>query len=100
MRLFTGILEISLQTHFKVAKISENTIENEYWDEGKFLSEKMDKLWQHLNPELYCIFWYMDVRDFHYPEQLYSKEIKKLQIAEKKNKQEESNLKKLRHELD
>lgn len=45
---------------------------------------KKEDLWRHLRPELYCIFWYLDIRDLAVPRKLYEDEIKSVQNQIKK----------------
>ena len=70
------MLDLSWQSRLDTALSSENTDDNDYWDEMAFLQTKKTELWCHLRPELYCIFWYLDIRDLLVPKILYEDEIK------------------------
>ena len=58
-----------------MARSSEATTDNDYWDEIKYLETKKEDLWVHLKPELYCIFWNMSIQNLTVPEKLYKEEI-------------------------
>ena len=66
---------------------SENTTDNDYWDEMSYVTTKKDDLWKHLKPEFYCIFWYMNIQSLLVPEKAYKELIKKVsdQIKELNN---------------
>ena len=58
---FKDVLDLSIQSRFDQAMSSENTQDNDYWDEIQFVQAKKEDLWLHLKPELYCIFWYINI---------------------------------------
>ena len=45
---------------------------------------KKEDMWQVLKPELYCIFWYMNIQSLCVPDKLYKEEIKSLSEQIKK----------------
>jgi len=73
---FKEVLDLSTQSRLDVALTSENSIDNDYWDEMGYVVAKKEDMWRHLKPELYCIFWYMNIQSILVPEQLYKDEIK------------------------
>lgn len=72
---FKKVLDYSWQSRLDVARTSEATQDNGYWDEIKYVETKKEDLWVHLKPELYCIFWYMSIQNLTVPEKLYKEEI-------------------------
>jgi len=42
------------------------------------LTTKKEDLWVHLKPELYTIFWYMNIQNLTVPDKLYNEEIKSI----------------------
>ena len=50
---------------------SENTQDNDYWDEMSYVKAKKEDLWKYLKPEFYCIFWYMNIQNLLVPDKLY-----------------------------
>ena len=78
------MLDLSVQSRIEAAMASENTEDNEYWDELGFLKTRKEDVWQMLKPELYCIFWYMNIQNLIVPEKLYKEEIKSLSEQIKK----------------
>ena len=85
---FKNVLDYSLQSRIDVALESENAQDNEYWDELKFVTTRKEDAWKILKPELYCIFWYMNIQSLLVCEKEYRDEIKKVteQIEQLKNK--------------
>ena len=75
---------MSITSRLEAALASENTEDNDYWDETKFLMTKKEDMWQVLKPELYCIFWYMNIQSLCVPDKLYKEEIKSLSEQIKK----------------
>ena len=69
---------MSMQSRIDVAQNCEDTADNDYWDEIKFVSMKKEELWKHLRPELYTIFWYMNIQNLIVPEKLYKELIKSI----------------------
>jgi len=51
---------------------------SEYFDESKYLHEKLGGVWDAISPELYAIFWYMQLQDISVPKERYDEEITKL----------------------
>ena len=78
------MLDLSITSRLEAALASENTEDNDYWDETKFLMTKKEDMWQVLKPELYCIFWYMNIQSLCVPDKLYKEEIKSLSEQIKK----------------
>lgn len=52
--------------------------ESEYWDEKAYLNIKKNEIWKYLKPELYAIFWYLQLKDILVPEKTYREEINKI----------------------
>lgn len=42
------------------------------------MSNKKKDIWKYLKPELYAIFWYLQLKDILVPEKTYKDEINKL----------------------
>ena len=59
--MFKEVLDLSSQTRIDAALSSQNTIDNDYWDEMTYVTTKKEELWKHLKPEFYAIFWYMNL---------------------------------------
>lgn len=74
--IFKDVLDLSSQSRIDVALKSENTTDNDYWDEMTYVTVKKEDLWKHLKPEFYCIFWYMNIQSLLVPEKLYKDQIK------------------------
>ena len=89
-----------MQSRLDAALSSENTQDNDYWDEIKFVTTKKDDLWRHLKPELYCIFWYMNIQNLYVPEKLYKDEIKSIADQIKKLSDQVNQLKSSKLPLD
>lgn len=81
---FKNVLDLSMESRLDKALNSENTQDNDYWDEIAFIKSKKEDLWLHLKPELYCIFWYINIQSLHVPEKLYREEIKAVTDSIKK----------------
>ena len=75
---FKEALDLNWQSRLDTALTSENTADNDYWDEIKFITTKKEDVWCHLKPELYCIFWYMNIQNLYVPDKLYKDEIKRV----------------------
>ena len=58
-----------MQSRIDIALVSENSLENDYWDEHQFLITRKEDAWKILKPELYCIFWYMNIQNLMVCEQ-------------------------------
>ena len=82
------------------ALTSENTADNDYWDEIKFITTKKEDVWCHLKPELYCIFWYMNIQNLYVPDKLYKDEIKRVGDQVKKLNEQTNLLKANKMPLD
>lgn len=63
------MLDYSIQSRVDIAMESESSLENDYWDELKFINTRKDDVWKILKPELYCIFWYMNIQNLVVSEQ-------------------------------
>lgn len=44
---------------------------HEYFDERLYTRSKRHDLWQALNPQLYTVFWYMNLQQLVVPEEIY-----------------------------
>ena len=60
---FKRVLDYSMDSRLEIATGSQNAIDNEYWDEIKFIQVRKDDLWKSLKPEIYFIFWYMSIQN-------------------------------------
>ena len=44
-----------------VAQTDESAIENEYFDEYKYMQQKLTEAETSINPNLYTVFWYLSL---------------------------------------
>ena len=76
---FKMVLDYHLKARIEVSSKNEAALDNEYFDEHKFMAAKGDgSVWNFLQPELYCIFWYIGLQNLLVPEQLYKDEVKRI----------------------
>eukprot|EP01022_Parablepharisma_sp_SALTPOND_P003062 TRINITY_DN1121_c0_g1_i1.p1 TRINITY_DN1121_c0_g1~~TRINITY_DN1121_c0_g1_i1.p1 ORF type:complete len:867 (-),score=104.28 TRINITY_DN1121_c0_g1_i1:1480-4080(-) len=61
----------------KLAEVNQKE-PSEYFDEPKFLQDKVENIWDSISPELYAIFWYLQLQDIVVPKERYDEEISKL----------------------
>lgn len=44
----------------------------EFWDEKKYLTEIDEEKWKILNPQIYTIFWYLNLQSLLVPDDTYA----------------------------
>lgn len=79
MQEFKAVLDQHYEARFNtVTEEVEN--ENEYWSELQFLTVKKEEVWKFISPELYTIFWYLNLQSLVVPDDIYKEQIKKIPI--------------------
>jgi THO complex subunit 2 len=73
---------------------------DDYFDEKKYLEDQKDRVWSFITPELYMLFWYLQLSDIYCPVQQYSSTLQKIEakdfsteVDNKKKKQKGDKLK-------
>lgn len=64
-----------LDLHFRVKKemVTEEVEQScEFWDEKKYLTEIDEEKWKILNPQIYTIFWYLNLQSLLVPDDTYA----------------------------
>ena len=53
-----------------------------YFEEKKYLEDQKEKIWNFITPELYMLFWYLQLSDIYCPQDKYHTTLEKLQTKE------------------
>lgn len=72
---FKDVIDYHLE---QIAKCKDSECSGDYFDEAKFLEEQKARVWNYITPELYMLFWYLQLSDIYCPENKYASSIKKL----------------------
>lgn len=70
VHLFRSVLELHLANRQNLVT-PEKDERNEYFDERRFMAARRDEVWTALNPQLYTIFWYMNLQQLMVPDDVY-----------------------------
>jgi len=54
----------------------------DYFDEKKYLKEQKDRIWKYITPEIYMLFWYLQLNDIHCPQDRYHSTLEYLKMKE------------------
>lgn len=67
---------------------------DDYFEEKKYLEDQKNKVWNFITPELYMLFWYLQLSNIHCPIDKYKSVIDKIQTKEQESELSESKKKK------
>jgi hypothetical protein len=71
---YSSVLDSYLNLNKKCA---EENYESLYIQKGPFLDELYKEIWKYISPQLYFIFWSLQLKDIYAPINIYEKEIEK-----------------------
>ena len=60
VHLFKSVLEMHLDQRIRTAE-DVDEMKLEYFDEKEFMISRKEEVWECLSPELYTIFWYLNL---------------------------------------
>lgn len=58
---FKSALDQNLELKVNTARTQLSSTSNKYWDEMLFMQAKQTEMWKNIKPELYTIFWYIQL---------------------------------------
>jgi len=58
---FKSALDQNLELKVNTARTQPSSTSNKYWDEMLFMQAKQTDMWKNIKPELYTIFWYIQL---------------------------------------
>ena len=64
------------------AKCINTECSDDYFKEKKYLEGQTEKVWNFITPELYMLFWYLQLSNIHWPIDKYKSVIAKVQAKE------------------
>lgn len=76
---FKDVVDYGLEQN---AKCLNTECSEDYFDEKKFLEDQKEKIWHFITPELYMLFWYIQLQDIHCPVDKYHSTLDKMQAKD------------------
>jgi THO complex subunit 2 len=69
--------------HLDQKMLCKNTeCSNDYFNEKPYLEEQKSAIWNYISPELYMLFWYLQLSDIYCPEYKYKQSLEKLKARD------------------